>query len=351
MKPGKRPTIRDVAATAGVSKSLVSMVFSSAEGVSEERRQRVLDAAAQLGFTPNPWARSLAAGTTNFIGLIVTDLYNPLFIEMAEVARKALLDKGLQTLMTAASTKMTAGERYLEKASVQSLLDLRPSGLILIGDVTADEILKTVPKSVPIIFTTSIPNNQGRAVVLRGSEDVAMRLIIEHLAELGHKSIGYLGLEDGQVESKRIAAFRKAIVQYKVKALYEPADRTESEGFAAATKILAKKNAPTALVCFNDMVAIGAQEVVIAHSAATGSQIAVVGYDNTLLSGLNRVSITSIEQGKEAIAFQVAELLTDAKRLEKALGKTIEVQPTLVIRASTSSVDLRKSKTPSTRKK
>lgn len=351
MKPGKRPTIRDVAAAAGVSKSLVSMVFSSAEGVSEERRQRVLYAAAQLGFTPNPWARSLAAGTTNFIGLIVTDLYNPLFIEMAEVARKALFDKGLQTLMTAASTKLVAGQRVLEKSSVQSLLDLRPSGLILIGDVSADEILKTVPKSVPIIFTTSIPSNQGRAIVLRGSEDEAMSKIVEHLAELGHKTIAYLGLEEGQVEEKRIAGFRKAVERYKVKALYEPADRTESEGFAAAAKILSKKNAPTALVCFNDMVAIGAQEVVLAHEAATGERIAVVGYDNTLLSGLNRVSITSIEQGKDAIALEVAELLTDAKRLEKALGKTIEVHPTLVVRSSTTSVDLRKSKAPETRKK
>lgn len=350
MENQKRPTIRDVAAVAGVSKSLVSMVFTSNEGVSEERRQKVLDAAKQLGFTPNPWARSLATGNSNFIGIVVTDLYNPLFIEMADLARKALLGKGLNALMTAASTSIVNGQRILEVSSIQSLMDLKPSGLILIGDVSANAILKTVPNSVPVIFTTSIPTNQGRAIVLRGDEDEGMELIIQHLADLGHKAIAYLGLAEGSVEKERISSFKKAIDVRKLKSSFASSDRTEAEGYAAASKVLNSKSAPTALVCFNDLVAIGAQEAILEHQSESGNKVALVGYDNTYFSALNRVSITSVEQGKAAIAEKAAELLTDKVALEKAKGKTIKVHPTLEIRTSTTSVNLTKSPTISSRK-
>ena len=109
----KRPTIRDVAAAAGVSKSLVSLVFSSEDGVSPERRDRVLAAAKKLGFTPNPWARSLATGSGDFMAIVVVDLHNPLFTEIADEARKELLERGHQTFMTAASITEVNGKKVL----------------------------------------------------------------------------------------------------------------------------------------------------------------------------------------------------------------------------------------------
>ena len=343
MRPNKRPTIRDVAVEAGVSKSLVSLVYSSDQGVSPERREKVLAAAAKLGFTPNPWARSLATGSANFIGIVVTDLYNPLFIEMADLARQSLTTKGLSALMTAASTKLVDGQRILDVNTVESLMDLKPRGLILIGDVSANEILRNVPETVPVIFTTSIPSNQGRAIVIRGNENEAMDLIIGHLAELGHKSIAYLGEEFGSVEEERISSFKKSVADAKLKSIFASAERSEAAGYAAAKKILKLKAAPTALVCFNDLVAIGAQEAIIEKQQSTGQKTALVGYDNTYFSALNRVSITSVEQGKAAIAAKAAELLTDKVSLEKAKGKTITVHPTLEIRASTISVNLTES--------
>lgn len=340
MKTKKRPTIRDVAAEAGVSKSLVSLVYSSDDGVSPERREKVLAAAAKLGFTPNPWARSLASGAGNFVAIVVIDLHNPLFTEMADIARTALAEKGHQTFMTAASIHEENGVKVLDKSTVQSLVDLRPKGILVVGDLPDKDMLKPVPDSVPIIFATTIPKNQDRAIVLRVDEDESLALIIDHLVSLGHKKICYLGLDVGEVEEARIAGYRKAMEAHRLKPLWESADRLEADGYAAAKKVLEGKNTPTALVCFNDIVALGAQEAIIEFEAAGGHKVAVTGYDNTYISALARISLTSIEQDKKAIAAKATEILTDAQLAKKSKGKTIKLSPKLEIRSSTTSVVL-----------
>lgn len=342
MKTAKRPTIRDVAAAAGVSKSLVSMVFASDEGVSSERREKVLAAAKKLGFTPNPWARSLATGTGEFIAIVVVDLHNPLFTEVADMARKALLERGVQTFMTAASIQDIDGVKVLEKSTVQALVDLKPGGILIVGDLPDKGMMKSVAESVPIIYATTIPKNQDRSIVLRIDENEGMRLIIEHLVSLGHKNICYLGLEDGDVESARITGYRKAMQANKLTANWEKTDRTEADGYASAKRVLFAKNSPTALVCFNDILALGAQEAIQEFENSGGHQVALTGFDNTYIAALSRISLTSIEQDKEAIAKAAAEILTDAELAERSKGKSVLQLPKLEIRNSTTSVKVQK---------
>lgn len=340
MAQEKRPTIRDVAAAAGVSKSLVSMVFSSDEGVSPERRERVLDAAKKLGFTPNPWARSLATGAGDFVAIVVVDLHNPLFTEIADEARKALLERGHQTIMTAASINEVNGKKVLEKSTVQALLDLKPRGILVIGDLPDKGMLKSVPNTVPIIFATTIPKGLARAIVLRIDEDEGMKLIVNHLVSLGHKKICYIGSDDGEVASARIAGFRKAMQLNKLKPIEQFGDRTEAAGFAAAKLALHGKNKPTALVCFNDIVALGAQEAIDAFEAAGGHKVALTGFDNTYIANYGKVSLTSIEQEKTAIAMKAAEILSTQELWQKSEGKNILLLPRLVVRNSTAGVKI-----------
>jgi len=336
----KRPTIRDVAAAAGVSKSLVSLVFSSTEGVSPQRRERVLAAAKKLGFTPNPWARSLATGAGDFMAIVVVDLHNPLFTEIADEARKELLERGHQTFMTAASITEINGKKILEKSTVQTLLDLKPRGILVVGDLPDKKSLKSVPDSVPIIFATTIPKGLPRAIVLRIDEDEGMKLIVNHLVSFGHKRICYIGSDDGEVASARIQGFRKAMEANRLEPLEEIGDRTEEAGFAAAKLALQGKAKPTALVCFNDIVALGAQEAIEAFEAAGGHKVALTGFDNTYISALSRISITSIEQEKKAIAMKAAEILSEEELWKKSEGKNVLLLPRLEVRNSTSRVKL-----------
>lgn len=336
----KRPTIRDVAAAAGVSKSLVSLVFSSAEGVSPDRRERVMDAAKKLGFTPNPWARSLATGSGNFMAIVVVDLHNPLFTEIADEARKELLERGHQTFMTAASITEVNGKKVLEKSTVQTLIDLKPRGILVVGDLPDKGFLKSVPESVPIIFATTIPKGLPRAIVLRIDEDEGMKLIVDHLVSLGHKKICYIGSDDGEVATARVSGFRKAMQANKLKPLEQFGDRTEEAGYAAAKLALQGKSKPTALVCFNDIVALGAQEAIEGFEAAGGHSVALTGFDNTYLAALKRISLTSVEQEKKAIAMKAAEILSDEDLWKKSEGKNVLLLPKLEVRNSTIGVKL-----------
>lgn len=341
MTPSKRPTIRDVAAAAGVSKSLVSLVFSSEEGVSADRRERVLTAAKKLGFTPNPWARSLATGSGDFMAIVVVDLHNPLFTEIADEARKELLERGHQTFMTAASITEQNGKKVLEKSTVQTLLDLKPRGILVVGDLPDKQTLKSVPESVPIIFATTIPKGLPRAIVLRIDEDEGMRLIVNHLVSLGHKRICYIGSDDGEVASARVEGFRKAMKANKLTPVEQFGDRTEAAGYAAAKLALQGKSKPTALVCFNDIVALGAQEAIEAFEAAGGHKVALTGFDNTYIAALNRISLTSIEQEKKAIAMKAAEILSDEALWRNSEGKNVLLLPKLEIRSSTTAVKIK----------
>ena len=341
LKTNKRPTIRDVAAEAGVSKSLVSMVFSSEEGVSQERRDKVMAAAKKLGFTPNVWARSLSSGLSNFIAIVVVDLHNPLFTEVADEARRALLERGHQTFMTAAIISERDGKKVLEKSTVQTLLDLKPKGILIIGDLPDKNSLKSVPENVPIVIATTIPSGFKRGIVLRIDEDEAMRQIIKHLTGLGHKKITYIGPNDGDVSAARYAGYEKAMLSQGLRAASQRCDRTEEAGYVAAKLALQVEPSPTALVCFNDIVALGVQEAIAVYEEAGGHPVALTGFDNTYIAALNRISLTSMEQEKGAIAARAAEILTADEPVWKAVeGKHLLLVPRLVVRNSTTSVRL-----------
>ena len=124
---GRRPTIYDVADRAGVSKSLVSLVLQKSPRVSEEKRQAVLKAVAELGYRPDPVARSLAERRTRTIGVVIDDLSNPWYVELLDGLRPVLHEHGLRPLLADGRT---------EPDAVQALVDLRVDGLVLVGTVS-----------------------------------------------------------------------------------------------------------------------------------------------------------------------------------------------------------------------
>jgi DNA-binding LacI/PurR family transcriptional regulator len=333
----KRPTIRDVAAEAGVSKSLVSLVFSSETGVSQERRDKVMAAAKKLGFTPNLWARSLSSGSGDFVALIVADLHNPLFTEIADFTRKALLERGINTYMAAAVISERNGRKTLEPSTVSSVLDLRPKSIMLVGGLPDYKALKAVPANVPVVMATGIATQLPNAITVRSDDKEGMRLIVKHLISLGHSSISYIGSYDEVVSVSRHAAYEKAMVDAGLakNIVFEECDRTEAGGYSAAKLLLSKPDKPTAIVAFNDIIAIGAQEAVDQAIASGGAKVALTGYDNVYISALSKVSLTSIEPEKEAIAHKAAELLADTELANEFKGKEFLLLPKLVVRDST----------------
>lgn len=336
MSTKKRPTIRDVALEAGVSKSLVSLVYSGDDKVSPERRAAVLAAAEKLGFTPNFWARSLATGASNFIGILVVDLHNPVYTELADLIRTELLKRGHESFMTAAIISEVEGESIVEPSTVQALLDLRPQGIVVIGDLPDEKPLASVPENIPIIKVFTIPPQQlGRVVNIRSNDDEGMRQVIDHLLSLKHKKIAYVGPVESAVDRSRFEGYTHAMLAVGLSPKAYVCDRSELGGYLQAKSALNEKDSPTAIVCFNDVVAVGAQDAILEIEKTAHKHIALTGYDNTHVSSLNQISITSIDQDKASMAEKAAELLSSDSPWSELSGKDFLFTPKIIIRNST----------------
>ena len=330
-----RPTIHDVAQRAGVSKSLVALVFKSGEKVSDLRREKVLKAAAELGYTPNAWASALRSGNNGFVGIIVADFHNPLFTEIADLARKALAAKGVFSFVSAASLIESGEERTLDPKPISHLLDLKPSSLLIVGGLPELSAFKTVRENLPIVVALAPIGDLTSAVSVRSDDNQAMSLVLDHLKSLGHKNVAYIGPDDRLVSQVRKDAFlaKAQVLELDTVVVSTGSGLDEASGQAAATNILREANSPTALVCYNDNVAFGAQSALL-RSGVTG--VAVTGYDNTYISQLDLIALTSIEQNEARIAEVACELLTNSEEYEKAQGTEFLVEPQLVVRKSSS---------------
>ena len=329
----RKPTIRDVAAEAGVSKSLVSLVYSSPESVSDQRKQKVLKAAEKLGYAPNFLARSLAADSGTFIAILVADLHNPLFAEIADLIRLSLEEVGRHYFITSATIKNESGDPFLDKQTLKSIVDLRPEKLLVIGSIPKIEILENLPKDLPIIIASGVPTGISRAVTVRTDELLGMKMVVDHLLNLGHSEIVHIAGVSPVVAKDRALGYQNAMrdsgLAESVKVIQARSD-DEIGGYEIAKKII-QENQATAIVCFNDLQAVGAQAALI----ESNSKISLVGFDNTYLSGLSQINLTSVDPGNKEIAKKCAELLIAD---DQQLAKTYFAIPKLIVRGSTKRV-------------
>lgn len=335
----KRPTIHDVARKAGVSKSLVANVFRSAEGVSDKRREAVLAAAEELGYTPNAWARALRSPSSGFVGIVVADFHNPLFTAIAEETRQILAARDIFCFVATASIVDGPNGKVVDRAPIAHLLDLKPSSLFIVGSLPELSAFAALPKDMPVVVASSSSAELPNSVAVRTDEVAAMALICSHLRDRGHKFVAYLGPEKRPVAADRQRAFLERAKRSRIKSISITTGIAvdEAAGLGAAETALALTPRPTALVCFNDNMAFGAQSAV-ARAVRNGvPDVAITGYDNTYIAQLDRISLTSIDQDVTEIAKQATAILTDPTMFDRFRGKEILVEPQLAVRSSTRS--------------
>lgn len=329
--PRKRPTIRDVASAAGVSKSLVSLVYANPSSVSPERTQRVLDAAEKLGFRPNTVARSLAGNDGDFVGILVADLHNPVFADIVDATRRELARIGEVSLMTSATLPEDGEERALDERLLALFRDLRPRGILLVGSVPDMPAIAALAAQSRIVVASAIADHLPTAHTVRGDDIAGMGLLIDHLVDLGHRDIAHIGGEGGLVAVARARAYEAAM---SARGLAEhirvvPADYSENSGHAAADQLLRARQPPTAITAVNDLAAVGA----LAAAGERDARISVTGYDDTYLAALRPISLTTVDPGNAVIGRRAAEILSGAD--EGELGSEILIAPTLRVRTST----------------
>lgn len=330
----KRPTILDVAARAGVSKSTAAVVFSSPEEVSPARRERVLAAAAELGYTPNAWARSLRSTSGGFVGIVVADFHNPLFTEIADAVRQRLAAQGIFSFVATASIIDGPDGKQVDREPIQHVLDLKPQSLLIVGGLPDLSPFVALSKDMTIVVTLSGGTELPRAVTIRIDETDAMTRVCAHLTERGHSTIAYVGPQGRPVAEDRRRAFEASATAAGLSWVTESTGSAmdEPSGAEAALRILDAHPEVTAIVAYNDNIAFGVQNTLV---RVGNSRVAVTGFDNTYIAQMERVSLTSVEQDVTEIVRRSCEFLTDASAFEAARGKDVLVAPTLHVRGST----------------
>jgi DNA-binding LacI/PurR family transcriptional regulator len=322
---GAKPTIRNVAERAGVSKSLVSLVMRGSPHVSERRRQAVLKAASELGYRPNAVARSLVEGRTRLIGALVADLHNPFFAEFLDGLQESLHGVGLRMIVGSGRW-----DPLFEAEAVDAFLEMRVDGLVLLSVVP--DSLSDAASSVPVVLVGE-RDVQGVDIVV-DDDELGARLAVDHLVELGHRRIAHIEGAPSTTARYRRAGYELAMTRHRLsdQVIVGPGDFTEEGGYQAARALLSARPRPTAIFAPNDLVAIGALSAADELGLRVPADVSIVGYDNTHLAAIRHISLTSVDQPRRDMGRVAADLL--CARIEDLLREPRQtlVVPHLVVR-------------------
>jgi DNA-binding LacI/PurR family transcriptional regulator len=326
-----RVTIEDVAAHAGVSKSLVSLVMRDSPSVSDARRQRVMASAEQLGYRPNFMARSLAEQRTRTVGVVISDLHNPFFADVLDGMQDAADGLGLQVLL--ASGRRDPG---IEERAVESFLQLRVEGAAFLAPLADASVLSNVARTVPCAVVGKPRQKASHVDFITNDDAVGAALAVGHLAELGHRAIAHISGGAGAGARERCLGYEQAMREHRLARFTQvvSGDYTDEAGYEAAKQLMAGRRPPTAIFAPNDLAAVGAMTALNELGMDVPKDVSVVGYDNTYLAGVQGISLTSVaqpaaEMGRLAIEAIVRRLDGSARR-----ARTMTVIPELVARSS-----------------
>ncbi|MFJ9723904.1 LacI family DNA-binding transcriptional regulator [Streptomyces sp. NPDC101209] len=328
MKP---PTIRDVAEQAGVSKSLVSLVLRGSEQVRPEKREAVLRAVRQLGYRPNAAARSLSEQRTRTVGVLLDDLRNPWFVE--------LLD-GLNSLLHAAGLHMLLADARLNRRTGQDLtgpfLDLGVDGLVVVGTLPDLAALGAVAERIPVVVAGAREAAPAGVDVVAGDDELGARLVTEHLIGLGHRRIAHIA-GYGAVGGLRRRSFEAAMREHGLAdlAVVEPSDMTEEGGYRTTVRLLSRPERPTAVFAVNDIASVGALSAAEELGLRVPHDVSVVGYDNTSISRLRHVWLTTVDGAGHEVGRRAARCLLDRFERPGGAGRLHLAAPALEIRGTT----------------
>jgi LacI family repressor for deo operon, udp, cdd, tsx, nupC, and nupG len=324
--PSRRPTLADVAREAGVATSTVSRAFSRPQRVNHRTREHVLAVAQELGYVPNPTAQALESGRTRTIALLVPDITNPYFSGVIKGAERAAAGAGLTLVL--ADTAENAGT---ESRLVQRL-ERAVDGFVISASRLTDDELRAASARTPITLVNRATAGMSCVVA---DFDSGTRQIVDHLASYGHRSFVFVG---GPAESwsgaRRWQGLQAAAAERGMEARRSgPYLPTLSGGPAAADAVMA--SGATAVVCHNDILAIGLMRRLTERGRSVPGDVSVVGFDDVFGADFCHPALTTLAERTEDAGQRAVELLVNQVPLRQVEGPARVLPTHLVVRAST----------------
>ncbi|MFI7542428.1 LacI family DNA-binding transcriptional regulator [Actinoplanes sp. NPDC049599] len=326
-RPHRSPTIDDVARAAGVATSTVSRAFSRPGRVSFETSERIHRIAAELGYRSTSLARALPTARTSMIALAISDITNPFYNEIIRGAQTAASEAGY-TILLADTQESGTHERTALDRAVSAV-----EGIVLATTRMPDSAIRMTAKQRPVIVLNRAVNDVPCVVtdIPRG-----MRRAVEHLAELGHQRITYLaGPEASWSDGMRWRSLRESALELELQTRrIGPFPPTVAGGARAAVEFAA--NPTTAVIAYNDLVAIGAIRALTALGASVPRDVSVVGFDNIFAAELVTPPLTTVAAPLLAMGrTAVGNLLAIVRGARPHSQAPVSLPCRLVVRAST----------------
>jgi len=334
---GSRVTLQQVADHAGVSRATASLIVRGSKLASERTRKKVQASMNELGYVYDRVAANLRSRNSSTIGLIITEIGNPFFSELLVGVHQELDKEGYTVIL---GTTFESVEK--QEQLISTMLEYRAGGVIMspVSGSSMDSINRLKQLDIPVVLVTKEPPNSDKDYV--GMDNVlGGQIATEYLIKKGHRRIAFLG---GPVESSarldRKQGYKNALKLAGIdcdESIVLPSHATRQGGIEIAREILKQPNPPTAIFCYNDIVAFGVMLGLKEAGLEPGRDIAVVGYDNVEEAAVTHPALTTIMASPKQVGIEAASLLHQ-RILDKLndAPRRIIMKPELVVRDSCS---------------
>ncbi len=334
-------SIKDIARAAGVSHSTVSRALRDSPLVSEETRARIQALAREMGYTPDAIAQSLQAGRTFTIGVVVTSIADPFFVDVVDGVERVARPAGFSVFLNS-----SLNDPEQELLVIETFHRRRVDGIILASSrIGVEHAERLAQMGVPIVQVSSQADTEQDFLHSVAVDDQAgARLAVEHLLALGHRRIGYIGVTNRpRSNRRRLQGYREALRQAGVQPQEQWIHVAELHGVTpdgdveAGRKLLPKlwEAGTTAVFCYNDMVAIGALLACHNLDIPVPTAYSVVGFDDIALTRYVVPPLTTVHQPKRRMGQLGMKMLLQLLDGEEVEPRHRTLAPELVVREST----------------
>lgn len=324
----RRPRLQDVAAEAGVSTASASLVLRAAPGPSDATRKRVLDAAARLGYRPDRAASLLARRRSRLIGVLM-DVRSTFHAQLVEDVHDAAAEHGYDLVLSTITRSRDEGR------AIETLLDSRCEALVLLGPEAPAARLGALDRQLPVVAVGRAVPSAGVDVV-RAADDEGVALAVDHLVALGHRRITYVDGGRGAISAGRRRGYQRTMRRHRLGDYLHvmPGDHGEESGARAARALFETDLPPTAVVAYNDRSAVGVLDALLRSGIEVPEGVSVVGYDDSPLSRLAHIDLTTVSQESEQLMRHAVAAVVERLDGGRTEHREVVVPPRLVVRGT-----------------
>ena len=321
------PTLRDVAAASNVSIATVSKYINGTQRFSAKVEAAMDAAIAGLGYKSNPLAKSMITGRTDTIGLSVLDITNPHFSSILKGAQRVANDHGLSVLVVDTEENPNREQRVLED------LSRRVDGMIVASRLREKDMGWMADIDKPLVFFGAL--SELALPTVASDDHGGAFMLTQHLRMLGHKRIAYLGFSKSRRDEERLGGIRECLDAAGLPLTVFNGDSPSlAEGERLCSSIVLGSNAPDALICYNDLMALGFMKEAANLGVSVPRDISVVGFDNIPYGKYVTPALTTVDLQSERMGASAMEKLLAVIRGEEVEPLT-KIAPQLILRAST----------------